>query len=107
MAGPRDPSHPPSDPRPVAGTGGFMSRAAHDRSVRVQFAAALVVGLVLFATGLYLWRRPHAPADAAEGLDGDAETATTGDASPVATAAATVEAGTPSPVTLSDARVVG
>jgi hypothetical protein len=82
-----------------------MSRAAHDRSVRVQFAAALAVGLILFATGLYLWRRPHAPADAQE-TDADSASSA-GDAAPAPAASAIVEAGTPSPVTLSDARVLG
>jgi hypothetical protein len=81
-----------------------MSRAAHDRSVRVQLGAALALGLVLFASGLYLWRRPHIPVDTVET---DAEpSAATLDAAPDPVAAA-VDAGSPSPVTLSDPRVLG
>ena len=85
-----------------------MSRAAHDRSVRVQFAAALGVGVVLFAAGLCLWRRPHAPAGASVAQDDDAESASSArDGAPEPVVAVAVEAGAPSPVTLSDARVVG
>ena len=72
--------------------------------MRVQLAAALVVGLVLVATGLYLWRRPHRPAEAS------ATEAAAASASVVAEAAGPpavpADAGSPSPVTLSDARVL-
>src|SRR5579864_9322636 len=101
----RDKSHPPSDPRPTIARGGLVSRAAQDRSVRAQLLAALLVGLVLVASGLYLWRRPPAPADplsseaALASLSSMAEDA----GAPVVTA----DAGSSSPVALSDARIVG
>ena len=62
----REPSHPAfrSAPRPCPARrerrGAF---AADDRPVRIQLVAALVLGLVLVASGLYLWRRPHASPD--------------------------------------------
>ncbi len=79
-----------------------MSRAAHDRSVRVQFGAALVLGLILLATGLYLWRRPHTPADASSADAEPAASIAVADAAPAPVP--TAEA--PAPVTLSDARVL-
>ncbi len=72
--------------------------------MRVQLAAALVAGLVLVATGLYLWRRPHLPAEAPA-----TEAASASAPAPVAAAGppvVTADAGAPSPVTLSDARVL-
>src|ERR1700686_281924 len=105
MAELRDPSQPPSDPRPAMARAGLVSRAAQDRSARTQLGAALLVGLVLIASGLYLWRRPRLQADAAT----IAETATSAasaadDAGGRIIAAA--DAGSPSPITLSDTRVV-
>src|SRR5581483_6147107 len=60
----REPSHPPSDPSP-----GYARRASvaalggEDRPMRLQLAGALLLGIVLVASGLYLWRRPHTPVD--------------------------------------------
>lgn len=98
-------SHPPSDPHPsFSRPGGGGAFAAEDRPVRVQLLVALVLGLFLIASGLYVWRRPSQTTEA-----GGAEAAAIaleaglGDASaPVATVDAA-----PPPVVLSEARVVG
>jgi hypothetical protein len=45
--------------------GGAVSSAAQDQSLRAQLALALIVGVVLVASGLYLWRRPHASTEGA------------------------------------------
>ncbi len=104
MAEPRAP-HPPSDPRPALKRGGLTPREGQDRAIRVQLGAAVGLGLVLVASGLYLWRRPHTSADplAAEAASASASAAVTSSGPPVVAAA---DAGSPSPVTLSDAWVL-
>jgi hypothetical protein len=103
MAEPRAP-HPPSDPRPALKPGGFKLRQGQDRRLRLQLGAALAVGLVLVASGLYMWRRPHTTAEpsAAEAESAVAPSAVASSSPP----AATPDAGGPSPVSLSDARVL-
>lgn len=100
----REPSHPPSDPHhPLPGaTRGRGAFAAEDRPVRIQLVAALVLGLVLVASGLYLWRRPHASPDgtAAQSAAPDADLQDAGIVAVVVDAA-------PAPVSVSDARVIG
>jgi hypothetical protein len=98
----RDPSHPPSDPYGSPARRRGMPHHDEDRPVRVQLIAALLVGLVLVSSGLYLWRRPPRMT-----TDGSA-------AEPVASALAVAsDAGTPAieagatPVVLSEARIVG
>jgi hypothetical protein len=90
--------------------GGLASRDRQERTMRVQLAAALVVGVVFVATGLYLWRRPHVPAEgsAAEGTaaEGSASASLALAAVHAGPLAAIPDAGTPSPVALSDARVL-
>ena len=56
-------SVPPSEPR-TASRGSFsqLDLAAADRPARLQMIVALVLGLVLVAIPLYLWRRPRADA---------------------------------------------
>jgi hypothetical protein len=99
----RDQPYPPSDPRPAIARGGLVSRAAQDRSVRARLALALAAGLVLVASGLYLWRRPPAPADVLATEVTSVSPLSVGDAgSPIVA----VDAGSSSPVALSDARVV-
>jgi hypothetical protein len=100
MPEPRDP-HPPSDPRPTLRRAGLVSTEGPERAVRVQLIAALVVGLVLVASGLYLWRRPHAPPEASATEAASASASAV--AGPLAVAA---DAGSPSPITLSDTRVL-
>jgi hypothetical protein len=111
MADRREPSHPPSDPHPaLARAGGIL--AAEDRPVRVQLVGALLLGLVLVASGLYLWRRPRSPESAA--ADSPAESASApvvsaagdaGFASLVGTGAGG-DTGSSGPVSLSDARIL-
>jgi hypothetical protein len=103
MSGQPDLRHPPSDPRPLIARGGIVSRAAQDRSLRTQFAMALVVGIVLVGSGLYLWRRPRAPAEA-QTAEAAASAAFKGDevVSSVSTPTPTGLA----PISLSDARVL-
>ncbi len=99
----RDTSHPPSDPHPSFSRSRPPAVPAEERPLRVQLVVALVLGLVLVATGL-LWRRPHAPAEgvATEGA------ATLDDAGPDdAGARLAVADAAPPPVALSDARVLG
>jgi hypothetical protein len=95
-------SHPPSDPHPALARGLF---AVEERPVRIQLFGALTLGLVLVGTGLFLWRRPHVPADAqaAESAAASAS-AQAGIVSPAPSASAPAAS---LPVTLSDARVVG
>jgi hypothetical protein len=73
--------------------------------MRVQLVIVLLVGLVLVASGLYLWRRPHAPAEASTAEEPSASAASAS-AEPAASASV-LDAGTASPVALSDARVLG
>jgi len=51
------PSHPPSEPRPR--TAATLADGAHDRPARAQLIALVVLGFVLVAVPLYLWRRPR------------------------------------------------
>jgi hypothetical protein len=106
MADRQEPSHPPSDPHPALARGLF---AVDERPMRTQLLAALVLGLVLVATGLFLWRRPHVPQDAqaAESapLTAASASAQAGVVTPGPSASAAPGAGTP--VSLSEARVVG
>ncbi|MDB4944507.1 MAG: hypothetical protein JWP97_4041 [Labilithrix sp.] len=55
------PSLPPSEPRPPSrGSFAQMDASAADRPARLQMIVALVLGVVLVAIPLYLWRRPRA-----------------------------------------------
>ncbi len=100
MADPREPSHPPSDPQPAMARSLRGDRSAEDRPGRAWLAAAFLFGMLLVAAGLYLWRRPPAPETATSAVVVAA--AADAGASP-----AVVDAGSPSPVTLSDVRVLG
>jgi hypothetical protein len=82
---PSHPSHPPSDPQPsILRPAGDLAASASDRPVRVQLFVALLLGLVLVATGLYLWRRPRSTPD----------TSSEEEARALATAALLADAGT-------------
>jgi hypothetical protein len=104
MADRREPSHPPSEPHPAL-AGSIL--AAEDRPVRVQLVGALLLGLVLVASGLWLWRRPRS-ADASTAPDPAAPSASAASlgVTDAGFATAVPEASTPGPVTLSDARVL-
>jgi hypothetical protein len=106
MADRREPSHPPSDPHPgLSRASGLL--AGEDRPVRAQLVAALLLGLVLVASGLYLWRRPHADGESAA-----SEPASSSSSEPAplisdaGLLAAVPEAGVGGPVSLSDARTL-
>ena len=80
VARPSATSGPPSDPRPRASRPGFDAGPddASLRPARAQMIALLVLGFVLVAVPLYLWRRPRAlpetdPALTAAPSDADAE----------------------------------
>jgi hypothetical protein len=99
----RERPHPPSDPRSVVARGRIVSRVGLDSSLRAQLSIALVVGVLLIAGGLYMWRRPHSAPDALTGpaaadasSRADEAVAPLGSASPASLA----------PIALSDARVL-
>jgi hypothetical protein len=101
----REPSHPPSEPRPSRVSG--LDLAGDDRPGRLQLGAALLLGLVLVAAGLYMWRRPRSTESAAD----DAVTTAPPAASALADAGviigvATVEAGSPSGIAITEPRVL-
>jgi hypothetical protein len=77
-------SVPPSEPRSTSrGSFSQLDLAAADRPARLQMIVALVLGLVLVAIPLYLWRRPRADAVAVTGAgDGGAPTPATSAAEP-------------------------
>jgi len=105
MARPTEPSHPPSDPLPARASGALFPQ--DERPARAQLVAALLFGLVLVASGLYLWRRPHTSTDDA-GNDMPAASAVpilAGDAGVITGAAG--DGGAQTPVALSEPRVLG
>jgi hypothetical protein len=102
----RESSHPPSDPHPALTRGSGAGFAVDDRPARAQLAAALLLGVMLVGGGLYLWRKPHASADAtsSEALAASASAAAMEGA--VAIVSATADSGALAPVKLSDVRVL-
>lgn len=100
----RDPSHPPSDPKPAFRSGRAGIFAPDERPVQVQLVAAIALGLVLVASGLFLWLRPNGAGTGAtaEPLGPDAAELVDDSGAP----AKWVDAAPP-PVVLSDARVIG
>jgi hypothetical protein len=107
----REPSHPPSDPHPSRVSGpAFGGLAGDEGPGRLQLGAALLLGLVLVASGLYMWRRPRSvdasPDDtAAASASGTAALGAIGDAGLVLGAFAP-DAGGPSAVALTEPRVL-
>jgi hypothetical protein len=98
------PSHPPSDPRPLASRPG--ADATVYKPARVQLIAALLLLLVLVVVPLYLWRRPRAAVP---------EEAQTPTASVAASTVPVVDTKAPPDdrvrtrdgVTISDAKIIG
>jgi hypothetical protein len=107
MTNPPEPSHPPSDPHAgmtrLAQGAGF---GGDERPDRAQLIAALLLGLVLVASGLYVWRRPRHPTDSTSTEATLASAAASG-AADAGALLPVAEAGSPLPVTLSEARVLG
>jgi hypothetical protein len=104
------PSLPPSDPRQPA-VGPFAPRVprdefvAGDRPARAVLVGAVVFGLVLVGTGIYLWRRPRGPQDSGgEAAQAASASSAADDAVPPPVAAEVLP---PTPVTLSEARILG
>lgn len=60
-------SVPPSEPRSASRASFSQLDLSADRPARLQMIVALVLGLVLVAIPLYLWRRPRAESIAATG----------------------------------------
>ncbi len=62
MVEPREPSHPPSDPYPSLARARAAARFGDDpRPWPAQLVAVALLGVVLLASGLFLWRRSRAP----------------------------------------------
>ncbi len=109
----RESYHPPSDPHPAPSgltRGQSAAGFGDERPMRLQLAGALLLGIVLVASGLYLWRRPHTPLSGAEGSDPSADSASAelpalpGDEAGIVSGV--VDAGPAARVHLSDARVL-
>jgi hypothetical protein len=79
-------SVPPSEPRSTSrGSFSQLDIGGADRPARLQMIVALILGLVLVAIPLYLWRRPRADAVAVSGAsDGGTEPSTAAPAAPAA-----------------------
>lgn len=76
-------SVPPSEPRSTSRGSFSQLDMAADRPARLQMIVALILGLVLVAIPLYLWRRPRAESIAASGAnDAGVDPASTGAAPP-------------------------
>lgn len=94
-------SRPPSDPRPLPPRpGADWGGDWHDGGgpARLQMVFVVVLGVVLVAVPLYLWRRPRSVADSA--------TASALPEAGVLSATVEVDAGPPPGVRLSDPRVL-
>jgi hypothetical protein len=100
---PREPSHPPSDPRPVRMRSSGDGFPAADQPARAQLIVTTLLGLILVASGLYLWRRPRTDVDAREAALAPASALAVEDAR---APSGLPDAGGPWPVTVSEPRVV-
>jgi hypothetical protein len=78
--------------------------AGLDRPARIQMIVAVVLGLVLVAIPLYLWRRPRAETDPVVG-SAEAKPAVVLSAAEAGVAFAPIDAGAPPAVALSEVRV--
>jgi hypothetical protein len=93
-------SVPPSEPRSTSRGSFSQLDIGADRPARVQMIVALLLGLVLVAIPLYLWRRPRAESIAVAGAaDAGAPPASSSAPPPLAT-------GDDAKLTLGDARVL-
>jgi hypothetical protein len=97
-----EPSRPPSDPQPSRRrTEAFSSE---DRPMRTQLVLGLLLGLLLLASGLYVWHRPHA----VEGGSDEASSGSAIDAEDAAVRLAVPDAEAANPaVVVSGTRTVG
>ncbi len=95
-------SRPPSDPRPTRAKSSGDGFPTADPPPRGQLIGAALLGVLLVASGLYLWRRPHSSADALAATAPSASALAVEDAR---APEALLDAGA-SPVMLSEARVL-
>jgi hypothetical protein len=96
---------PPSDPKPLANRGGADwtgTNNPYDGPARLQMIAVVLLGVVLVAVPLYLWRRPRSVEPSAQ-ADASAPEGAAPDASDTTVE---IDAGPPPGVRLSDARVI-
>ena len=93
---------PPSDPRPTRARTRGDGFPTVDPPPRAQLIGAVVVGLALVASGVYLWRRPRGAVDPRSVAPSASALAVEDARSP----AGLLDAGGPSTVTLSEARVL-
>jgi len=96
---------PPSDPKPLPHRGGADWTGAnnpYDGPARLQMLAVVLLGIVLVAVPLYLWRRPRS---VAESVQGDAS-APEGGAPDAADTTVEIDAGAAPAIRLSDPRVI-
>jgi hypothetical protein len=99
VSGPR----PPSDPRPTRARSSGDGFPTADPQPRAQLIGAAILGVGLVASGLYLWRRPHDATDARAAASPSASALAVEDAR---APEALLDAGGPSSVMLSEARVL-
>jgi hypothetical protein len=96
---------PPSDPKPLPSRGGADwtgERNPYDGPARIQMIAVVLLGVLLVAVPLYLWRRPRSVATAVTADAGALE----GGALDASDTVVEIDAGAPSGIRLSDARVL-
>ena len=100
------PSHPPSEPRPIAGRPG-ADGGPERPAARVQLIVVLLLLLVLVVVPLYLWRRPRAASEEADAAVATASALPALAAAPVVAAGADPDAGVRSKdgVTLGETKV--
>src|ERR1700722_2355950 len=108
MPAPPEPPHPPPDPHPSRVSGLSLGTAAGDEGPgRLQLGAALLLGLVLVAAGLYMWRRPRSADPSADDTSAASPAASSGlSAAGIVIGAVSPEAGSPSGVALTEPRVL-
>jgi hypothetical protein len=94
---------PPSDPRPTRARSSGDGFPTADPPPRAQLIGAVVVGVALVASGVYLWRRPHGAVDPRAAAAPSASALAVEDAR---APEALLDAGGSGAVTLSEARVL-
>jgi len=100
-----EPPQPPSDPRPFRARDGRSALPPlDDRLMRVQLAAALLLGVGLVGGGIYLWRHPRNVAAQEGDVSGPSDSAS---AAVIGPPPSSVEAGSARSIALSEPRILG
>jgi hypothetical protein len=108
----REPSHPPSEPQPALVRETTDKATGSDRTARLQLFGAMLLGLLLVAAGLYLWRRPRtgaadaSPAEASSVVEVASVQVSAPDSGIAAAVAQVSTTASLNGLSLSDARVV-